>query len=405
VDSDDQAYLRFEDIGKFFGSNHVLDSISLDVPRGEVLALLGPSGSGKTTLLRVLAGFETPDFGRILVEGQEVHRLPPAKRDFGMVFQSYALFPHRTVAGNIAFGLESAGWDKAKIASRIDELLEMVDLGGFGHRKITEISGGQQQRVALARALAPGPRILMLDEPLSNLDPSLRERTRRALGDILRKAGTTTLLVTHEQEEAFEIGDRVGVLHNGKLAQLATAEDVYERPATPFVASFIGHVSVLRGVVEEHQNQSGVEMYRVRLLGFHGAADWTATSDPEVEAADAARSAGSATPKALRAGDPVEVVVRPEALRLSGEKEIGDLSGRVLERRYTGPLTYYNVLLDMEDHHSEDSASQTDNPHSIAHRTIKVIGAPRAAEVGQRVFVRQRQRPLPRIFLRDGERG
>lgn len=369
-----ESFLRFESVDKYFDRNHVVKSVSLSVARGEIFALLGPSGSGKTTLLRLLAGFESPDLGRIVVDGEEIQNLAPARRGFGLVFQSYALFPHRTVAGNIRFGLESAGWFDDRMDTRVRELLELVDLVGFGDRRVTEISGGQQQRVALARALAPEPRILMLDEPLSNLDPTLREKTRRALREILQRTGTTTLLVTHEQEEAFEVGDRVGVLCDGVLEQVATPEELYEQPATPFVASFIGQVSTLQGMVEAVESD-GV---RVKLLidGQTGVADWLAA--PFTNPAP-----GSPVPdSALQMGSPVDIVVRPEGLKLSREPELGSLAGTVRDRRYTGPLTYYTLELD-------------------GGGEVRVVGPPQAARPGDRGFVSQRPRPLPRIFLRE----
>jgi len=208
-----------------------------------VLALLGPSGSGKTTVLRLLAGFETPDAGRIVIGGEDVTAVPPARRRFGMVFQHYALFPHLDVGGNVGFGLRG----EADVAGRVARALELVDLSGFERRVVHELSGGQQQRVALARALAIEPRVLLLDEPLSNLDPSLRERTRRELRQLIARLAITTIFVTHEQEEAFDLGQRVAVLHGGRLEQLGTAEDLYERPATLFVAGFVGRANVLRG--------------------------------------------------------------------------------------------------------------------------------------------------------------
>src|SRR5205823_4338157 len=194
--------------------------MQLAAARGEILALLGPSGSGKTTMLRLLAGFEIADGGRIVVADEDVTAVPPARRHFGMVFQHYALFPHLDVGENVGFGLPKSPGREAKISAA----LALVDLAGFERRKVHELSGGQQQRVALARALAPEPRVLLLDEPLSNLDPALRERTRRELRALIKRVGITTLFVTHEQEEAFDLGDRVAVLQAGRLEQLATAE-------------------------------------------------------------------------------------------------------------------------------------------------------------------------------------
>ena len=343
----------------------VLDGLTLAVDRGEVVALLGPSGSGKTTALRLIAGFETPDpgGGRVLVEGQDVTGLPPARRNFGMVFQHYALFPHLTVGENVAFGLEARRLDRGQVRARVAAALALVDLPGFERRRVGEISGGQQQRVALARALAPEPRVLLLDEPLSNLDPALRERTRRELRRAIRRVGITTLLVTHEQEEAFYLGDRVAVLEGGVLHQAGTPEELYDRPATRFVATFVGRASVLPGIFERDGDADGVNgTVRLRLDGPAAAA--AAAGGPAVAAGAAADGpeAAFARPGAggtargdvawpgvaaepLAAGEAVDLVVRPEALALVPAGTAGALAGRVVERRYAGPVTYYQVEL------------------------------------------------------------
>jgi ABC-type Fe3+/spermidine/putrescine transport system ATPase subunit len=341
----------------------VLDGLTLAVARGEVVALLGPSGSGKTTALRLIAGFETPDAGggRVLVEGQDVTGLPPARRHFGMVFQHYALFPHLTVGENVAFGLEARRFDRGQVRARVAAALALVDLPGFERRRVGEISGGQQQRVALARALAPEPRVLLLDEPLSNLDPALRERTRRELRRAIRRVGITTLLVTHEQEEAFYLGDRVAVLEGGVLHQAGTPEELYDRPATRFVATFVGRASVLPGIFEG--DRDGVNgRVRLRLDGPAtepmAAAGSGAAAGPGVVATvavaaepGAGGTAGGdvawpgAAAEPLADGEAVELVVRPEALALVPAGTAGALAGRVVERRYAGPVTYYQIEL------------------------------------------------------------
>ena len=335
-------YLLLDRLAKTFGdagaggdrTRPVLDGLTLAVDRGEVVALLGPSGSGKTTALRLIAGFETPDAGggRVLVEGQDVTGLPPARRNFGMVFQHYALFPHLTVGENVAFGLGGRRLDRGQVRSRVAAALALVDLPGFERRRVGEISGGQQQRVALARALAPEPRVLLLDEPLSNLDPALRERTRRELRRAIRRVGITTLLVTHEQEEAFHLGDRVAVLEGGVLHQAGTPEELYDRPATRFVATFVGRASVLPGIFE---GEGVTGRVRVRLDGGAAAGDGAG--------GDVAWPGVAAEP--LAAGEAVELVVRPEALSLVPPGTAGALTGRVVERRYAGPVTYYQVEL------------------------------------------------------------
>jgi ABC-type Fe3+/spermidine/putrescine transport system ATPase subunit len=322
-------YLVLDQLDKSFGDNRVLAEISLAVDKGEILALLGPSGSGKTTVLRCLAGFEAPDSGAIRVEGKDLTRLPPERRNFGMVFQHYALFPHLTVGQNVAFGLEGRDLPRKDVERRVTEALALVDLPDFAGRRVGEISGGQQQRVALARALAPEPRVLLLDEPLSNLDPSLRERTRRELRRAIRRVGITTVLVTHEQEEAFHLGDRVAVLWGGVLQQVGTPEDLYERPATRFVATFVGRASALPGAYQAPQApQTMAENGGAVLLPVpDGTVAWPGLPGEE-----------------LAAGESVELVVRPESLRFVRDGAPA-LSGRVRERRFGGPVTYYLVSL------------------------------------------------------------
>ena len=308
------AFLDIRRVAKSFGDQIVLDGVSLPVEEGEVLALLGPSGSGKTTLLRLVAGFERPDEGDLLLDGVSFLAQPAAKRGFGMVFQHYALFPHMTVGENVAFGLHGWGLPRDRVAARVAEVLELVDLTGFEDRSVTRISGGQQQRVALARAIAPKPRLLLLDEPLSNLDPDLRERTRRRLRETLAGIGITTLLVTHEQEEAFDLGDRVAVLAAGRLQQVDRPEALYRRPPIRFVARFVACASLLPGrFATDGRVRVGVH------AGEHGVV-WRA--DPATDA--------------LEEGAPVEVAVRPEMLELSTEPVRGALTGRVVGSRFVG---------------------------------------------------------------------
>jgi putative spermidine/putrescine transport system ATP-binding protein len=315
------GYLRLEGLTKRFpgASAAAVDDVSLAVPRGAILALLGPSGSGKTTTLRLLAGFEEPDAGRVIVEREDVTALPAARRRFGMVFQHYALFPHLDVGDNVGFGLDAQGVGAADRARRIGEALEQVDLAGFERRRVTELSGGQQQRVALARALAPEPRVLLLDEPLSNLDPALRERTRRELRAVIERVGITTVIVTHEQEEAFDLGDRVALLRDGKLEQEGPPEELYGSPATPFVAAFVGRSSSILATALERSARG----WRVEV----GGAVW------DVEAS-AAAGVGPG---------PVRLVARPEALWLSAPGATGALDGIVDARRFLGSTTLYAV--------------------------------------------------------------
>lgn len=223
----------------------VLAGVSLSVASGEIVCLLGPSGSGKTTLLRVVAGLEQPDSGQVLCNGRDLARVPVHKRSFGMMFQEYALFPHRTVAQNIAFGLRMARQPAGEIAARVAEMLDLVNLEGYGGRTIFELSGGERQRVALARSLAPHPTLLMLDEPLGSLDRSLREALMGELRAILKRVGVTALYVTHDQEEAFAVGDRIVILNEGKIAQQGPAAEVIATPASAFVARFLGFHNLL----------------------------------------------------------------------------------------------------------------------------------------------------------------
>ena len=235
------AFLQIQDVVKDFNGFKAVNQVSLDIAKGEIFALLGSSGCGKSTLLRMLAGFEQPTSGRIVLEGQDLAGLPPYQRPMNMMFQSYALFPHLTVWDNIAFGLRREGLPSGKVAERVDAMLRLVQLGKFAQRKPHQLSGGQQQRVALARALAPGPRLLLLDEPFSSLDVDLRERLAQEVRQILKDSETTALLVTHDQLEAFAVGDVIGVMNRGRLEQWDDAYTLYHRPASRFVARFIGH--------------------------------------------------------------------------------------------------------------------------------------------------------------------
>jgi len=351
-------------IGKRFGDKSVLDGISFTVPRGEVLALLGPSGSGKTTLLRIVAGFETADRGTIQVGEQAIERLPPAKRDFGMVFQHYALFPHLTVGENVAFGLEARRLPKAQVQERVATALASVDLAGFERRRIAEISGGQQQRVALARALAPEPRVLLLDEPLSNLDPTLRERTRRELAATLKRIGITTLLVTHEQEEAFDLGDRVALLHGGRLEQLGTPHELYREPATRFVAGFIGRSSLLPVTVLE--------------VGTRGQDDHSLTTVAGPALAPGATL--SLAQGGFGKGEKADLWLRPEMLEICDSAAPGTpFTGSLLAVRFHGPVSYLTIRL----------------PDGAA---LEVMVASEIPSVGAQVGLRLRAGARPRLF-------
>lgn len=347
------AFLELGNLVKSFGDHVVLDGISLSVDEGETLALLGPSGSGKTTLLRMVAGFERGDGGTIRVAGEDVAGLPPSQRHFGMVFQHYALFPHLSVGENVEFGLEVGPSAPAERRERVAEVLELVDLRGFEKRRIHQISGGQQQRVALARALAPRPRVLLLDEPLSNLDRTLRERTRCEIGEMLSRVGITAVWVTHEQDEAFDVGDRVAVLNQGHLEQWAPPETLYVEPATRFVAGFVGRASRFPG---RWLGEGRVEVAGEPPIVWEGGT-------LEELAPDAA----------------VELVFRPEGLDLTSEGPDA-LPVRVTDRRYAGSQTFFTVETGQGDR-------------------IEVVAEADAAAVGDERFVRPRPgAPKPRVF-------
>lgn len=283
-------FLSIRNVSKSFGAVSVVDNFDLDVKTGDFVSLLGPSGCGKTTVLRMIAGFEEPGSGSILVGDRDVTWLRPNQRNIGMVFQAYALFPNLTVAKNIAFGLKVAGVARAKTASRVAELLETIRLPHLGDRYPWQLSGGQQQRVALARALAPEPKLLLLDEPLSALDAKVRMSLREEIRSIQKKLGITTIFVTHDQEEALSISDRIVVMNGGKVEQIGTPFEIYNRPATRFVANFVGSLNVLEGTVVDAA--AGTVGIGDGQFCFKGVLD------------------------GARAGDPVSLALRPEAIGL-----------------------------------------------------------------------------------------
>ena len=305
-------------LSKAFADVPAVDRIDLTVAQGEFLTLLGPSGCGKTTTLNLIAGFLTPDAGSIRLAGKAVDRLPPFRRDIGIVFQDYALFPHMTVAENVAFGLRMRRVGKAEIDRRVTEALDLVHLAGFGARRPLALSGGQRQRVALARALVIRPTVLLLDEPLSNLDLKLREEMRLEITTLQRSLGITMVMVTHDQGEALAVSDRIAVMHQGRIEQLGDARDVYEHPASRFVADFIGSTNFLPGKALDGTQAGGfctvsTEAGAIQLLA----------------------------PQTLRSGDAVQVAVRPERMHFGSETEPGalNLAGTVLRHVYLGSYT------------------------------------------------------------------
>src|ERR1700738_4019362 len=255
TEAGDIPLLRIDAVVKKFGAFRAVDRLSLDIRAGEFFALLGPSGCGKTTLLRMLAGFETPDQGRILLDGKDIAQVLPHQRPVNMMFQNYALFPHLSVRDNIAFGLKRAGMPASQIHTRVAEMVALVKLEGLEKRKPDQLSGGQKQRVALARSLARRPQVLLLDEPLAALDKKLRESTQVELMELQQRLGTTFVIVTHDQEEAMTVADRIGVMDSGRLEQVATPRELYEAPGSRWVAEFVGDVNLFEGQVE--QGESG----------------------------------------------------------------------------------------------------------------------------------------------------
>jgi putrescine transport system ATP-binding protein len=318
--------VRFEGVSKRFGDHTAVRDVSLDIYPGEFFALLGPSGCGKTTLMRMLAGFETPDAGRITLGGEDLAGIPPHKRPVNMMFQSYALFPHLSVEQNVAFGLKQEGMPKAEIAARVVEMLDLVKLKPFARRKPDQLSGGQKQRVALARAIARKPKMLLLDEPLGALDKKLREETQFELMDLQVELGMTFLIVTHDQEEAMVMADRIALMREGEIAQIGRPEEVYETPANRYVAEFLGDVNLFEAKV------SSIEHPMARLAA--------------AEAPDGFYVLDDDCPPA---GSAVSLAVRPEKMRISldpppaGTHNV--LTGEIWDIGYTGDWTNYIVEL------------------------------------------------------------
>ena len=329
-ETDPSKFLSIRDLVKDFDGYKAVNNVSLDIAKGEIFALLGSSGCGKSTLLRMLAGFEKPTSGSIVLAGQDVATMPPYERPMNMMFQSYALFPHLSVWDNIAFGLRRAGMARDEIAAQVEAMLKLVQLGKFGQRKPHQLSGGQQQRVALARSLAKRPQLLLLDEPLGALDKKLREETQIELVNIIENVGVTCVMVTHDQEEAMTMASRLAVMSEGRFMQVGAPGDIYETPATRFVADFIGNVNLMEGTLSVDQVDHVI-----------------------IDCADCQHYVGHGITGTE--GMPVTVALRPEKIRIGrdllppvdGEPAGGlnRVQGTVKDLSYFGSFTVYHLAL------------------------------------------------------------
>jgi len=320
------AFLQIQDVVKDFGGFKAVNNVSLDIAKGEIFALLGSSGCGKSTLLRMLAGFDTPTSGRIILNGQDLATLPPFQRPMNMMFQSYALFPHLTVWQNIAFGLQRESLPKAQVAEQVEAMLKLVQLGKFAQRKPHQLSGGQQQRVALARSLAKQPQMLLLDEPLGALDKKLREETQIELVNIIEQVGVTCVMVTHDQEEAMTMASRIAIMSEGRFLQVGAPGDIYETPATRFVADFIGNVNLMEGTLDSDQADHC-------LIGCADCRHYVGHGITGTE------------------GMAVTVALRPEKITLGKDEPAGErggfnqVQGTVKEMSYFGSFTVFHLQL------------------------------------------------------------
>lgn len=343
-----ESYLSVEHATKRFGDFTALKNISFSAGTGEFISVLGPSGCGKTTLLRIIAGLDPLTTGRVRIQGRDVSDLPVSRRNVGIVFQSYALFPNLSAARNIAYGLAGREKGRAAVARRVEELLDLVGLSGMGDRFPAQLSGGQQQRVALARAMALSPDLLLLDEPLSALDAQVRVMLRSEIRSLQKRLGITTLMVTHDQEEALTMADRILVISEGELVQSGAPDDIYDKPATPFVAAFIGSMNFIPEAVKVDANRYRIGCHDLRICTENGA-------------------------HALPAGHPVTLAIRPEDVAVSTEssREANILKARIRNIEYRGPLFRISLTL------------------PIGEEAVKWIDADLTAEKARRMELRE----------------
>lgn len=344
---DEKPLIQFKNVTKRFGDFTAIDNLTQDIYTREFFALLGPSGCGKTTMMRMLAGFENPSEGQILIAGQDMAGVPPNKRPVNMMFQSYALFPHLSVWDNIAFGLRREGAEKTQLAARVEQMLKLTRLERFARRKPHQISGGQRQRVALARSLAKAPKLLLLDEPLGALDKKLRQDTQFELMDIQEKTGTTFVIVTHDQEEAMTVASRVAVMDEGRIMQVATPAVIYEQPNSVYVADFIGDVNIIEGAATPHPAGDGY------------AVAW-AEGQPQFHAK---------TNRSFAPGQKCFLALRPEKVAISAEppeEAANRIQGKIIDIAYLGNISTYHVRLP----NGTMMKAQTANTRRLSRRSL-----------------------------------